>query len=189
MRRWALAGMGAAAGALLFAAAAWACVPVATLNATPQNVKPGDIVTVTGASYNSPNPVMLHWGALDGPVVAQLPPSGGAINGTFTVPADAKPGNYVVVATQEIVPGVQDWGVPSRVLVSVVGADKPVVGASPGAQVTPRPTGFVSHKSVSGAALLLTGLGAAGLAMFIAGMAALAAGRRSPTPQPQAVRR
>jgi hypothetical protein len=189
MKRWAIAGLGAAFGAVLLAASAWACVPVATLNATPQNVKPGDTVTVTGASYNSPNPVMLHWGALNGPVVAQLTPSSGAIGGTFTVPADAAPGNYVVVATQDIVPGVQDWGVPSRVLISVVGTDKPVLGATPGAQVTPRPSGFVTDKSVSGGSLLLVGLGAAGIAMFVAGIAAVAAGRRSPAPKAQPARK
>ena len=188
MRRWAIAGFGAAAVAVVFAASAWACVPVATLNATPQSVKPGDVVTVSGASYNSPKPVVFHWGASDGPVLTQLTPTGGVISGTFTVPADAKAGNYVVVATQEAVPGTQTWGVPARVLISV-GADTPVLGATPGAQVTPRPTGFVTHKGVSGGSLLLVALGAAGLAMMVAGVGTVLASRRGEAPAAQAVRR
>ena len=178
MKKWAIAGFGAAAAAVVWAAsAAWACVPVATLNATPQSVKPGDVVTVSGASYNSPKPVVFHWGASDGPVLTQITPVGGVINGTFTVPADAKAGYYVVVATQEAVPGTQTWGVPARVLISV-GADKPVLGAQPGSQLLDRPEGLVTHGGVSGGSLLLAGLGAAGLAMLLAGVAAVLAGRR-----------
>lgn len=188
MRRWAIAGLGAAAVAVVLAANAWACVPVATLNANPSSVKPGDTVTVSGASYNSPRPVVFHWGAIDGPVLTSITPEGGVIRGTFTVPADAKAGNYVVVATQEAVPGTQTWGVPARVLVSV-GADKPALGANPGAQVTDRPVGLVTHDSASGASLLLAALGAAGVAMLVAGIGVVLASRRpQPAPAPQAVK-
>ena len=189
MRRWAIAGVMAAAGAIVLAASAWACVPVATLNASSTNVKPGDTVTVTGASYNSPKPVVFHWGAIDGPELTQITPNGGVISGTFVVPADAKAGNYVVVATQEAVPGTQTWGVPARLLISV-GADKPVLGAAPGTHAVDRPEGLVTHKGVSGGSLLLVALGAAGLAMFVAGIGTVLASRRgSPAPTAAAVRK
>ncbi len=188
MRRWAIAGFAAAAAGVVLVASAWACVPVATLNATPSAAKPGETVTFSGASYNSPKPVVFHWGAIDGPVLTQVTPEGGVIRGSFVIPADAKAGNYVVVATQEAVPGTQTWGVPARVLISV-GADTPVLGANLGAQVTDRPVGLVTHNSVSGGSLLLMALGAAGVAMMVAGVAAVLAGRRpASAPTAQAVK-
>jgi hypothetical protein len=178
-RRWAI-GLGTAAGALvLAAAAAWACVPVATLNVNPTQVTAGQEVTVTGGSYNNAKPVVMRWGGLDGPVLAELTTSGGRINGTVTVPADARPGNYVLLATQETAPGATTWGVPARVLISVTGDTAPLLGAPVGSQAADRPEGLFENDGVSGGSLLLAGLGAAGVAMFLAGMAALLSSRRA----------
>ncbi len=183
-RRAALLLSGSTVGLLLFAAAAWACIPVATLDVTPQQVMPGQEVTVSGVFYGKKSPVVMHFNALDGPVLAQFTPSkDGIISGRLAIPADAKPGNYVLVATQEPVRGETTWGVPSRALVTVVGdAGAPVVGPleAPPAE---RPAGLVTGDSVGLGELVLVGLGVAGVGMFLAGMAAFFAGRRRAAPE------
>lgn len=168
-----------------FAAAAWACIPVATLTATPALVKPGETVTVTGSFYGKKSPVLLRFGALDGPVVATVTPdkSSGIISAAFAVPADTKPGSYVIVATQEAVRGETTWGVPSRALVTVAGdGGAPVLGPQLGSVETGRPAGLVTGESVGTGELVLVGLGVAGVAMFLAGTAAMLSGRRRAVP-------
>ncbi|MDQ3973525.1 MAG: hypothetical protein M3276_04185 [Actinomycetota bacterium] len=185
-RRVGLLGFGAAIGLLLFAAVAWACIPVATLDVTPQQVSPGQEVTVSGVFYGAESPVVMHFNALDGPVLAELTPNDdGIINGKLTIPADTEPGNYVLVATQEAVRGETTWGVPSRALVTVIGdGGAPVLGALE-APPAARPAGLVTGESAGLGELVLVGLGVAGVGMFLAGMAAFFAGRRA---APEAVR-
>lgn len=180
--RAALLLFGGVAAVLLTGLVAWACVPAATLIATPnQGVKPGDTISVSGRSYGSANPVMVRWNAIDGPVLAEAKADGGFItNVPVTIPENAQPGNYVLVATQEAAAGSTTWGIPARALV-VVGEGAPV---APAAQVEERPAGLVTGGSVSTGDLILVGLGAAGLAMFIAGIAALTASRRRPVAEP-----
>lgn len=181
LRRAGLVGAGAGIVAVLVAAAAWACIPVATLNVSPAQARPGEQVTVTGSFYGKKSPVVLRFNTLDGPVVGTITPdkSSGLLSGTFVVPADARPGNYVLIATQEAVRGETTWGVPSRALLTVVGqGGAPVVGAPLAPAEVNRPVGLVEGDSVGGGELLLAGLGVAGVAMFLAGMAALLAGRR-----------
>jgi hypothetical protein len=181
IRRLAVLGVGSTiAGVMLAAATAWACVPVATLNLSTTQVKAGQDITVTGASYNGTKPAVVHFNAVDGPVLGSFVPSGGRIEGTVTIPAGTAPGNYLLVVTQEFTQGVQTWGVPARALLSVVGADgAPVRGAALGSTVEGRPSGLESSSTPSGGALLLAGVGAAGVALFLAGIAAVSAGRRS----------
>lgn len=188
-----------AAGALVVPAAlAWACIPVAMLNVSPVQVQPGQEVTVTGgpfgsSSFSKPhNPVVLHFNTVDGPVLATIvPDASGRLSGTFTVPADTKPGNYVVVATQEAQLGDTTWGVPARALLQVVGAGgAPVAGDPLAAPVEERPAGLVEDVPVGVGALALVALGVAGVAMFGAGMIALAsARRRAPAAEVAAVRK
>ncbi len=180
-RKFGLVGLVGAVSTVVMTAASWACIPVATLNASPAQAKPGQHVTVSGAQYGEKSPVVIRFNALDGPVLASLTPAkDGLISGAVTIPNDAKPGNYVLVATQEAVRGETTWGVPSRALVSVVGyAGAPVVGAPVSASEVGRPAGLDrGDSSVSTGALVLAGMGVAGVAMFLAGMAALFAGRR-----------
>ncbi len=179
--RFGLVGLAVTVGLVAVAAVAWACIPVATLEASPTEVKPGQQVTVTGAQYGEKSPVVIRFNALDGPVLASLTPAkDGLVNGTVTIPADARPGNYVLVATQEAVRGETTWGVPSRALVRVVGdGGAPVLGTAVSAPETGRPAGLDrGDSSVGTGALVLTGIGVAGVAMFLAGMAALMTGRR-----------
>jgi hypothetical protein len=188
-RRLGMVGLASAACVVIVAAAAWACIPVATLNASPAQVRAGEQVTLTGAEYGAKSPVVIHFNALDGPVLASITPDkDGFIRGTVGIPADVGPGNYVLVATQEAVRGETTWGVPSRTLVSVVGdAGAPVVGAPVGSGDAARPVGLErGDSSVGAGGLVLAGVGVAGVAMFVAGMTALFAGRRRA--QPEAVR-
>ena len=188
IRRLGVLGVGAGiAGVVLAAAAAWACVPVATLNLSTTQAKAGQDITVTGNSYNGTKPAVVHFNSVDGPVLGSFVPAGGRIEGTVTIPAGTQPGNYLLVVTQEFTQGVQTWGVPARALLSVVGADgAPVRGAALGSTVEGRPSGLESTSAPSTGALLLAGIGAAGVALFLAGLAAVSAGRRNAgaTPAP-----
>jgi hypothetical protein len=194
VRRWAIGGAGAVGALLLAAAAAWACVSGPQMNLSTINAKPGQEVTATGTGWSKTDPVLIRWASLDGPVVAtfetQAAPSGGnasgrQFQGNFTVPADAKAGNYVVIAMQTSADGKLTQ-MPVRALLTVTpeGGAQPVVGGALSPQTVERPTGLVtSDDSISGATLALVALGVAGVGMFIAGMAALFAGRRAQAPQ------
>jgi hypothetical protein len=168
---------------VLLAAAAWACVPVATLNLSSTQVKAGQDIGISGNSYNGTKPAVVHFNSIDGPVLGSFVPNGGRIDGTVTVPAGTPAGNYLLVVTQEFTQGVQTWGVPARALISVVGENgAPVVGAPAGSSVVGRPVGLESSSAPSGGSLLLAGAGAAGVAMFLAGLAAGVAARSGKAP-------
>ncbi|HJT78722.1 MAG TPA: hypothetical protein VJ739_16075, partial [Gemmataceae bacterium] len=184
VRRWAIAATGVAGAVLVAAAAAWACVSGPAINLSTVNAKPGQEISVTGTNFSSSNrdPVQVRWNALDGPVIADLgAPSSGSLNGKFTVPADAKPGNYVVIFLQGSADGKLST-IPIRSLVTVTpdtGAN-PVLGAPLATPQAERPSGLVtSDNSIGGGTLVLVALGVAGVGMFVAGMAALFAGRRT----------
>jgi hypothetical protein len=167
------------------AVAAWACISVATFRTTPTLAKPGEAVTVTGLEFHTKAPAVVHWNAVDGPVLASFEVKDARFSGQVTIPADAKPGNYVLVATQDPTASATTWGIPARALIQVVGeGGNPVVGEQfRDAQVS-RPVGLVQERSATMGNLALAALGAGGLAMFIAGMAALTAGRRKAQAQP-----
>ncbi len=174
---------GVAATAAMCTAAAWACIAGPTLEVIPWQANAGSEVTLKGVSYNR-NPVMVRFNALDGPVIGTIQPTGGTgtssnwnLEGTVTLPADAKPGNYVLIATQPSTDGKLTQ-IPTRALVSVSGTTAPVVGAPLAAEPVERPVGLVEADSVSTGAKVLVGLGVAGMAMFLAGIAALVASRR-----------
>ena len=182
-RRLGALAFGVAATAAVFTAAASACIAGPTLEVTPRQANAGSQVTLKGVSYNR-NPVMVRFNALDGPVIGTIQPTGGTgtssnwnLEGTVTLPADAKPGNYVLIATQPSTDGKLTQ-IPTRALVSVSGTTAPVVGAPLAAEPVERPVGLVEADSVSTGAKVLVGLGVAGVAMFLAGIAALVASRR-----------
>ncbi len=177
------------------AAAAWACIAGPTLIATPAQAKPGQEIAVSGLSYSGSQPIVVRFNALDGPILGTFAASGGrfgddeALAGKVTIPADTKPGSYVLIATQS----KPDGGlaqVPVRALVTVTAAGgAPALGApvfqpEAGRQVGP----IVTRSSVSTAALVMVGLGAAGVAMFLAGIAVLIPSRRRVEPEVARVR-
>lgn len=193
MRRLAAAGSAIGAAAAVFTAAAWACIAGPTLEVVPRQPNPGSEVTLKGVSYNH-NPVVVRFNALDGPIIGNIQPTGGTgtssnwkLEGTVTLPADAKPGNYVLIATQPSADGKLTQ-IPTRGLVSISGTTAPVLGAPLTAADGERPVGLAEGDSVSAGAMVLVGVGVAGIALFLAGMAALVAARRPTHAEPAAVR-
>ncbi|MDQ4068279.1 MAG: hypothetical protein M3203_02180 [Actinomycetota bacterium] len=188
--RFAAAVFTGSAAAVLFSAAAWACIAGPTLDVTPRQATAGSEVAVKGVSYNR-NPVVVRFNALDGPVLGTIEPTGGTgtssnwnLEGRVTLPADARPGNYVLIATQPSTDGKLTQ-IPTRALVSITGATAPIVGEPLATEPVERPVGLVEADSVSTATKVLIGVGVAGVAMFMAGIAALVASRRpatAPTP-------
>lgn len=196
-RRWLAAAVGAAAavaGALLPVSGAWA-PHVAQLKVTPTQFKAGDTITVFGPSgYGSTNPVEIRLDASDGPVLGSFKTTGSGFAqwgpGTITIPADVKPGVHTLWATQKLEESEKlIRGMPTKTLVQVLNPDgtAPVVGLDLTPQVEPRPTDLVEDEPVGMGALILTGLGVAGVAMFAAGVAALTSSRRR-GPEAQTVR-
>ncbi|MGH9122407.1 MAG: hypothetical protein ACRDYC_10770 [Acidimicrobiales bacterium] len=196
MRRWKFAGVlacGAVAGLLATGAAAWACVPTAILNLAGVNeqagwsttAQVGDTVNVTGQSFGKA-PVVLHFNAIDGPVLTTITPAAGFLTGSFVVPAGTASGDYVVIATEAATTGSQLWGIPTRALLAVGsgGQAAPQPSAGP---LAPRAT-TLARSGSEVAPLLLTGLGAAAVALMITGLAVYMGGsRRSSVAETEAV--
>jgi hypothetical protein len=189
-RRGAVLGGAAQAVVLVTAAAGWACIAGPTLNLSPTVVKPGQAVSVSGFSYNGSLPIVVRLNAFDGPVLGTFQPDGGrfgdpeALSGTVTIPPGTKPGNYVLIATQPNPDGSLAQ-VPVRALLTVSpDGSTPVVGASVLQPELGRPVGpTIEKSSVGTGSLLLVGLGSAGVAMFLAGLAVLVPGRRRGQPE------
>ncbi|MDP8937852.1 MAG: hypothetical protein M3O23_09035 [Actinomycetota bacterium] len=195
-----LVGFGGAALAVALGATAWACIAGPLLTVNPSTVQAGQEVNFTATSLNR-DQVTVRFDSLDGPVLGTFTPgpdprfptsstSGGLQNVKLTIPADASPGNHVLILTQAKPDGKLSQ-VPTRVLVTVTGS----TGATPvaGAPVFPvdetRPEGLVTgDEGVSTGTKVLVGLGVAGVAMFLAGMAAMLASRRPSGPEPAAAR-
>jgi hypothetical protein len=173
------------------AAAAWACVSGPAVNLSTANVKPGDQVTLTGTNFRQPDPVTVRWNALDGPILGTFDkPANGSISGAITVPADARAGNYVLIITQHKADGKLSQ-MPVRALLTVTpaGGAVPALGAAVASSTEARQPGLVvADNSVSGTTLALIAVGVAGVGMFIAGVAALFAGRYRREPKPVPVR-
>jgi hypothetical protein len=194
-RRWSALGAGTALGVMLVAAAAaWACIAGPTLNLSPAVAKPGQDVALSGFSYNGSLPIVVHFNAMNGPVLGTFQPVEGrfgdpeSISGKVTVPADTKPGTYVLIATQSNPDGTLAQ-VPVRALLTVTASGgAPALGAPVAQPEVGRPVGpVVTTSSVGTGALVLAGVGAAGVAMFLAGLAAIVPSRRRAQPEPARV--
>jgi hypothetical protein len=89
------------------AATAFACSNLATISPSADSGHAGDTITLVGTSFpiprsagTPPTAVVVHWGSIDGPVVANaVPDRTGTISATFTVPP-SQPGNVVILAVQ-----------------------------------------------------------------------------------------
>ncbi len=171
--------LGVSAVLLMSAAAAWACVSGPSVHFSSTAAKPGDQILVTGANFTQKSAVAVHWNGLNGPLLATMhvPDDSGAM-GAFTVPADATTGTYVVIFTQSTPAGkLSQAPIRGVITVNASGAAAPVfVSGAAGS----RADGLVtSHGAVSTASLILTAVGVAGVAIFLAGLGVLVAGRRS----------
>ena len=179
-QRWALFGAGAIASAILSMTAAWACVSGPAVNLSAVEAKAGQEIGIKGASFRTTDELQVRFNAVDGPLLTTIRPVGGTFEGTFVVPPETRAGSYVIVAFQNDANGKMSQA-PIRAMLSVVGAGgaAPVVGAS--APVDQRTPGLVvNDESMSGGTLALIALGAGGIGMFVAGVGAVAAGRRRP---------
>ncbi len=188
VRRLVIGGMATAAAGVLMAAAAFACVSGPVVSLSTIQAKAGQEVGITGTGFQAANQAQLRWNALDGPVLTTVPApiTGGNMNATFTVPQGTQPGSYVVVITQTKADGTMSLS-PIRAVLSVTGeaGTAPVVGAPAAtADTSARADGLArDDESVSTGTLALVALGVGGVGMFLAGMAALFAGRKSTAPE------
>ena len=188
VRRLAIGGMATAAAGVFMAAAAWACVSGPVVNLSTINAKAGQEVGITGTGFQAANAAQIRWNALDGPVLTTVPApiTGGTLNANFTVPQGTTPGSYVVVVSQTRADGSPSLS-PIRAVMTVTGeaGTNPVLGAAPAsADNSVRADGLArSDDSISMGTLALVALGVGGVGMFLAGMAALFAGRRSTAPE------
>ncbi len=187
VRRWALASVGSAAAGVVMAAAAFACVSGPVVNLSTINAKAGQEVGVTGTGFQAANAAQIRWNALDGPVLATVPApiTGGNLAANFTVPEGTKAGSYVVIVTQTKADGSMSLS-PIRAVMNVTGdaGTNPVLGATTSQDTAVRADSLArSDDSISTGTLALVALGVGGVGMFLAGMAALFAGRRSTAPE------
>jgi len=187
-----LVGLGAVGVALTIGlGTAWACTNLATLNLSNAAGQPGQSITVTGSSFkvvaNGPAaPVVLHWNAVAGPVLATVVPDAtGNISAQVVIP-QAEPGYYVLVATQ-VVGGTDAYGTPARAAFEIVApGQRPALGPNAG-QTAGVPTTSTSN---TGVIALTVALGVLGLALFGAGATAFARqARRRAVPAAQPVER
>ena len=187
VRRWALASVGSAAAGVVMAAAAFACVSGPVVNLSTINAKAGQEVGITGTGFQAANAAQIRWNALDGPVLTQVPApiTGGNLESKFTVPEGTKAGSYVVIVTQTKADGSMSLS-PIRAVMNVTGdaGANPVLGATTSQDTAVRADTLArSDDSISTGTLALVALGVGGVGMFLAGMAALFAGRKSTAPE------
>jgi hypothetical protein len=158
------------------------------VNLSTINAKAGQEVGITGTGFQATNAAQIRWNALDGPVLTTVPApiTGGNLDAKFTVPEGTKPGSYVVIVTQTKADGSLSLS-PIRAVMNVTGdaGAAPVLGApAPTADTSARANGLVrDNESISTGTLALVALGVGGVGMFLAGMAALFAGRRGSAPE------
>lgn len=186
VRNWALAGMCAAAVGVLTASAVWACVSGPVISLSTASPKAGQEINVTGTGFNatSPDATLVRFNALDGPILTTVPGPlvGGILDAKVTIPEGTKPGTYVLIVTRQNAQGALTLS-PARTVLSVVGdsGSAPVLGASLATTDTAvRTSGLIRNDdSISTGTLALVALGVGGVGMFLAGIAAVFAGRRS----------
>lgn len=131
---------GAVAGLLLVTSAAFACVSLATLDVTPGKGAAGTTVkadTTNLSTAKGASAAELHWGAIDGPMLATTSgtPTASSTSLNFTVP-DAAAGTYVIVLTQKDPTGAPIWGMPARATFTVPGL---AAGVAPALEAAPAP--------------------------------------------------
>lgn len=114
----------------MLGAVAWACTPLASLRTTATSAAPGATIPITGSGYDAGGqPIAIHWGGAQGPVVKTLPPSA-SINTTIQVPANAYGGSHIVTATQLTADGRPIPTSPVNMLFKVDGPSGPAAASS-----------------------------------------------------------
>jgi len=173
-RRFAvLASIGILGVPLAIVATAYACANLASAKLSRAAASPGTTVSFMGRNFNSnaaASPVSIRWNGRNGQVLATArPASSGKVSTTFTVP-NAKPGYYILVATQTGPNGRPASGTPGRAPLRVA---RRTSSSNSTVVVAPVPIGG----GPAAPAPLLIGLGASAL-MLTGGLTALAVRRR-----------
>lgn len=192
-RRQVVLGSLAAVGVALVVAGttAFACIAPARLGLSADSGKPGDVLTVSGASFITPprvnNVVQLRWNDYNGPLLGEVTPENGNFTTTVTVP-DAAPGSYTLFAILHDENGADVAGTPARILFEIRDPAAPVVTA-PAEQPYSGPAAPVPDPTNSSFPLaLVLGLGALGLVLFGGGFIAVTRSRKGRSPEPARVR-
>jgi len=145
------------------------------LRLVPDLSVPGGDVAVTGFSYT--RPVSIHFNSINGPVLGTFTPdSNSDLRGSVTIPADTKPGSYLLFATQDDAGKVTR--LPARARLTVAGGGGPPVLAG---SVAPEPRAAAlarKGEETSTGSLVLSGLAGAGAALFAVGTMLVVATRR-----------
>lgn len=173
-----------AVGFLLAATAmiAYACTNLASLNLESSTGAAGDTLQVTGSSFGAEPDVTLHWNSVEGAELATVTPDqAGNINATITIPEDAQPGYFVLVATQTGEDGSQVFGGPARAAFQVLGPGGEALETQPaGPDQLAQFAASSDSTSAAGMIALTAALGVLGLGLFGAGIAGFAREARAP---------
>ena len=146
------------------------------LEVSPRHATSGQEVTVSGFSYTKT--AVVRFGALDGPVLAELEPtSNNDISGVVRIPPDAKPGRHILFAMHQDDKG-KPTRFPGRAAIIVSGPDGPPRGVNDELQLEARPIGVLERNSISGGNLLFVAAATAGAASLVAGAFLVVFGRR-----------
>lgn len=184
-----VSGLVSAVFAVGFAATAFACTALATLETATAATPSGTSIMATGSSFaaTGAGPVVIHWNGASGPEVGRAAPDArGNISAAVAVPKGADPGQYVLVATQAKADGDPVYGTPARASLAVSAPDGTVPATPAGAARTPAQP--LSSSDGGGVVTLTLVLGAAGLALFGAGFATLVGHGRRQRPAAAPVR-
>lgn len=184
MRKTGLIVVAVAGAVLALGASAWGCTNLASLNPSVTSGNPGTQVAITGTAFatRGGGDVAIRWDSTTGqPLTTVKADATGTIRAQVTIPADAKPGPHVLIATQDYTDasGVTTaaYGTPARASFTV-GAGT-VAPPTPAAAATTS-AGTASSSGSSGGLIAFTVLlGLAGFALFGAGLAVFARQNRS----------
>lgn len=129
------------------AVVASACTPQAYITLDKPAYTPGETVTATGRGFapSAATPVTVTWGA-NGPVIGQAPiAADGMWELSFTVPARASAGTYVIYAVAYDAAGAVIDGLPARVQFPVEAPAAPPVVVPVAPPAAPPQTHPVAH--------------------------------------------
>lgn len=187
-------GLGLIFGAVIplaVVATAWACGVLATLKLNTKTAVPNQVVTATGNNWFGSGPVSIHMSSRGGTVLASTTPDlTSRISTPLRIPANARPGYYVLIATEYKADGSPVVGTPGRTTVRVLASGKSsahrsVVAASPWGSSTPAgPGGSVAtaaHAGASNSPAAWPMLLAVGLSLTLLASGITLAGRRHRT--------
>jgi hypothetical protein len=149
--------------ALVLGTASSAHAQGTVIEAAPQTISAGQVMTVTGGGFTTAvgaNPVQIRLSTRDGRVLLDGPDvtsRGQLDNASFPFPNDIPPGTYLLLATQTYSTGLQVAFTPGRTRIRVVaaGANAGVPTGGNGSPLGPLPLGAVI------AAIVLLGAGSA----------------------------